>query len=336
MKERKRIVTPAYRGVLSGGVALLLLVGHVAPVAAAAPTQGQPDQRAAGEVVVRVNGSPIYQDDVEAGLPEDAFGSAIRLARSKRIERLIHLALMKQFLAKQGLSVSDQRIDQGIEELRETPPPAGCICCRYESLEQYMTLSHITMPELREMIRVDAAMAGYLEGVWRKAYPTAASRASLLEKERGDLASKYIKVSHIFLNVFQDPDVNSDRKGVLAAKEKQAEKAWKRLADGHRFETVAREMSEDILTRRGNGLLGCIPKDMFGREFAAAVEALEHGQYSKPVESPWGLHVIRREVMTDDDLLEVVGDRFKREAEAAVVKKLREAAEIVRLDDEME
>ena len=65
--------------------------------------------------------------------------------------------------------------------------------------------------------------------------------------------------------------------------------------------------------------MGCIPRDALGRQFAEELEALKPGEFGRPVESPWGFHLIRREPLTDADLLEVlrddVGNRWWAEEE---------------------
>ena len=61
----------------------------------------------------------------------------------------------------------------------------------------------------------------------------------------------------------------------------------------------------------------------FGNDFADTLKKLKPGEYSKPVESPWGYHIIRRETINDDDLIAVlketfIDDNWNRQQEKAV------------------
>ena len=121
---------------------------------------------------------------------------------------------------------------------------------------------------------------------------------------------KYTKAYHIFFNEAQDPAFKRDSAAVSEKKRKLAEEAWTRLQKGETFEAVAKAMSEDKVSAAQGGFLGFVPSDAFGKAFADALAQLAPGTCSKPVESTWGYHIIRREAMTDDDLLTILRDDF--------------------------
>ncbi len=93
---------------------------------------------------------------------------------------------------------------------------------------------------------------------------------------------------------------------------------------------VARAVSEDVVTKPNGGDLGCIPKDTFGNAFAAAVSDLTPGQYSAPVESPWGVHIILREAVTVDDVSAVLKDDYVNRTIQETVAAIQRDAKVER------
>jgi len=274
------------------------------------------------KVALLINGEPVYEDDLSAGLPADAFQETLDDARLSRLDRLYRDIPIQQFMKTQGIEVTQKEIDDDIADLRKNPPSAGCPCCRYESLDQYMKLNYITPAELVRMSRTQIGLRKYLEAEWQKAYPTAEARAALLMEKRPDFDKQYTKAYHIFFNVIQDPDFKRDADATSRKKQKLAETAWNRLQRGEAFEAVAKSMSEDRVSGPQGGALGLIPKDVFGKEFTDALARLTPGTYSKPIQSTWGWHIIRREEMTDDDLLSVLKDDFLGQKAADLLDRL--------------
>jgi hypothetical protein len=262
-------------------------------------------------VVARVNGEPIARSEVEAGMPKGglftaAFPRDLDALRQAKLERLLCAHALAQFLRAHEIKVTEAEIDAEVAQLRRTPPSAGCACCRYASLEEFMEALAIDMQELRRGIANDLGTQRYLEARWKKEYPGGEKRAALLQTGRARLEQDYLKASHIFFNAFQNQRFESDPDGVRRETRGKAEKAWRRLNAGEAFEAVASEVSEDAMSKPTGGTLGCIPREALGKQFAEAVLALEPGKYGRPVETPWGWHVIRREAMTDADLLDLL------------------------------
>jgi len=263
-----------------------------------------------GKVVVLVNGDPISEEELSAGLPRSAFQETLDAAKDIRQERLISMLEMHQFLKKQQIEVAQQEVDEDIANLKKNPPAAGCPCCRYKSLEEFMELNYITHAELMRMSRNQLGFRKYLEAQWQKAYPMPKDRTDLLKEKRADLEKKYTKAYHIFFNVAQDPDSNRDADAVTRKKQKLADEAWNRLQRGETFEAVAKAVSEDRMSATEGGFLGYVPKGVYGKAFTDTLFQLRPGTYSKPVASPWGWHIIRREAMTDEDMLAILKDDY--------------------------
>lgn len=114
---------------------------------------------------------------------------------------------------------------------------------------------------------------------------------------------------------------------ILVATEDEAKAVAEELAGGADFAAVAAEKSTDNSAANG-GDLGWFTAEMMVEPFAKAVEALEPGQVSAPVQSQFGWHVIRL-----NETREQTPPEFEqiREQLATQVRRNRVDAEIERL-----
>ncbi len=278
-------------------------------------------------LVATVNGEPIYEKDISFTPPDKSFGVDAAAIRQMKLDRKIRTVALRQFLEAQQVTVADDVIDQTVAELKKNPPSAGCACCRYASLDQFMQDNYFTLDELRQVIRNNEGLKQYAEAQWEKTYPEGEKRSQLLQKEREATERDYVRASHIFFNTFQQPDFQTAPDRVRAEARKKADAVLARLQKGEAFQSVARDVSEDVVTKPKGGDLGCISKDAFGKEFAAAVSALKPGARSDVVESPWGCHIILRDSLTEADVADILKseytDRIVQETFAAVKENMK-------------
>jgi hypothetical protein len=280
---------------------------------AAGPEIGPPrpgPSAAAPVVIATVNGEPIYESDITASLPADSFDMVRSQAGDTILRRLINVRIVEQFLSSQQIQVSEEKINAAVKDMEKNPPAAGCPCCRYDSLDAFLKANFMSRKELRDMIAINLGTDQYLDTLWEKEYPAGEKRNALVEKERPRVCKNHIKVSHILFRTTQGTGITFDAAKVKEAKA-NAQSAWERLQKGAKFDEVAGDSSQDSMTNKSGGELGLIPIDTFGRPFAMAVAALAPGDYSKPVQSPWGIHIIRRETPSDEDVAGVIAQEFK-------------------------
>lgn len=291
------------------------------------PTQrpASPSTLSPDAVVATINGEPLYERELSAGLPRDSFDMTIANIRKAKLDRLINTRILKQFLKTQGIQAPAEKVDARIAELRKNPPAAGCICCRYNSLEEYLAASYMDIAELRDALSNAEAIGTYMMTRWNAEFPPGEKRDRLLEAEKPRIMSRYMRVSHIMFRTtaaktsfFGPPDPKKAEAAALSV--------WERLLKGESFDTLAKECSEDDMSRPAAGALGFVPVDSFGKSFASAAMALAPGQYSKPVQSQWGFHIIRRETATDEDVAEVLKNEYvEKEIQKTVDEILKKA-----------
>ena len=293
-----------------------------------APTATSP-QLFQDTVLLKVNGEPVLEKDVAMALPAGPSNVDASWVREFRIERRIRLAAVRQFLAANTVSVPDNVVEQTLEDLRKTPPSLGCPCCRFATLDAFMQSEYLTLDELRQEIRNNEGLQRYAEAMWEAQYPEGKKRTELLQKEQPSVAGRYVKLYQIFFNTFQQPGYAENPDRVCADALKKAQAAVARLRKGERFQDIARDVSEDNISRADGGDLGCIPMDAYGKEFAAAVSALKPGECSGPFSSPWGDHIVLRESMADADVLDVLKKDY-------MDRTIQEAAQTAQKDAKIE
>lgn len=116
---------------------------------------------------------------------------------------------------------------------------------------------------------------------------------------------------------------------------KRAEEVIAKLEGGADFAEMAKEYSDDPVTAGKGGDLGVVSPGFFGDEFDEAVEGLEVGQISQPVETSFGVQVLK---VTSRDKAEIpafealkdelVADLKLQEADALYLDKTRQLADI--------
>lgn len=103
-----------------------------------------------------------------------------------------------------------------------------------------------------------------------------AIKKSITEKDVKDHYKPEIKASHI-----------------LVSDENEAKEIKKKLDAGASFEELAKQESQDLLSKEKGGDLGYFNSGRMAPEFETAAYKLKVGQISNPVTSPNGYHIIK-------------------------------------------
>lgn len=124
---------------------------------------------------------------------------------------------------------------------------------------------------------------------------------------------------------------------ILVPTEDEAKAIVDELKKGADFAALAKEKSKDPGAAEG-GNLGCFTKDQMVPEFAEVAFKLDKGQISGPVKTEFGWHIIKVEdkrvkpTPTFEEVKNQLENYVAHRAQAALVEKLRSAANIERLD----
>lgn len=115
-------------------------------------------------------------------------------------------------------------------------------------------------------------------------------------------------------------------------------KIYKELESGRNFNVVAKELSEDTKTKNRGGYIGKIGIGQYEEEFEnAAFELQQDGDYSKPIETSVGFHIIKRiskdQAQSIEDSYRFIESKVVRDprfeiAEQALIEKIRQKSDI--------
>lgn len=134
-----------------------------------------------------------------------------------------------------------------------------------------------------------------------------------------------IRARHILIRV---PKGSSDADRAKARA--RIEEVLKKIRSGGDFAKIAAEVSEDEGTKPKGGDLGFVKKGVLVPEFEQAAYALQPGEVSGIVETPFGLHILKTEEKKESGL------QSYDEAKAAIKEKLSKDVMKARYEDFMD
>ncbi|CAN5321710.1 hypothetical protein BH23ACT9_BH23ACT9_28180 [soil metagenome] len=228
-----------------------------------------------------------FPDVVPAAETPDAAAEVERLALEDAVRQLITVDILQAQAETQGIVVSDAEVDDDIQrQLAGTGEDLTDLEARLEAEGGTIEAVQLTV---RLQLLVER----------------------LLEVETGEITPSSEEVQQIYDLRFADPLVSH----ILVETESDAREVIARVTGGEDFGDVAREVSLDPGSGEVGGDLGPLRPGLFVPEFEEAALALEVGQLSDPVETPFGFHVIRLAPPPPlEDVREEIEDQIRQDA----------------------
>ncbi len=151
----------------------------------------------------------------------------------------------------------------------------------------------------------------------------------LYEKDKDKLARRRVHVAQIFVQLPRGADI-AGRDAARA----RAYKLYGKAQQGESWEALVRAGSDDHASAAKGGDLGPISEGAVDSAFFAAAAALKKGEIGKPLETPFGLHILRalEEVTTVTPGFAESRSRLlldlRRVREAALLEELRRSTRV--------
>ena len=236
---------------------------------------------------VRVNGVAIKDKEFNDiyGRFLQQFGSYMgeEEMKARTMEYLVEQEIVKQAVKERKIAVSAQEIDDFLAKIK-----AYNQINTEEEMEMLITqVGAKNLKGLKEMLREILAE--------QKLYTILGKEAKLVVKEE-EIVEAYEEMEPAHILISTSSQVNDQP---LTAQEglKKAQEVYKRLQAGESFEDLAKEYSDDTSNKDQGGRLGTAPiayfKSSFVPEFVEAALKLNPGEFSAPVKTQLGYHLIK-------------------------------------------
>lgn len=270
--------------------------------AAGAPGQAAPDGQQAAQpgapvkpvpaelpnVVARVNGEDVTRANFDLLVKNVELGSGPIPAERRdeflraSLDRLITYTLLQQEAKKRHVEPTDAEVEARLGEMQKQFPDQA-------AFQKALDARGMSLDRLKADTRTDIAISKMMDAEVASVPEASDAEAQEFYDKNPDKfqQSEQVRASHILLMV--------DEKADAAAKEKvkaEAEALLKRARSGEDFAALAKEHSQDGSASQG-GDLGYFPRGQMVPAFEQAAFALQAGQISDVVTTPFGYHIIK-------------------------------------------
>jgi len=289
---------------------------------------------------VRINGETVsYQrfhgfyieyrnsKGVAVGARGDQLDLLTRLRR-EAMDLLIEQVLVAQAAEKAGVETDAADVDRAFEELRS-------VFKSEDSFEMKLEGDGFTADSLRRHLGRMMAAQRYLDDIRETAAIVSDEELEQYyhDNEYRLTLPEQVRVRHILIT--WKPMGKEDDRAFIR---EQMTPILERARAGEDFAALAEEYSDDFATRQSGGDTGYFHRGQMTPAFEEAAFALEPGEISNVVESPFGVHIIKllerqnEELLALEDIREDLRQHIRNErAEVAVrgeIDRLKHEAEI--------
>jgi len=214
-----------------------------------------------GEIVAKVNGEAITK--------EELYQEMLSTGGKQLLDRLINQKLIEQAAKEKGVTVTDEQVDEGLNEMKEQ---FGGESSFQFYLAQFGMTEDVFRQDIRNQLLVEAILGPEIE---------------ITEDE---LKTYFEENKDLF-----DEKEQVRARHILVETEEQAKEVLAKLEQGESFEALAEQYSTDEGTKSNGGDLGYFERGVMVAEFEEAAFSLKPGETSQPVKTQYGYHIIKVE-----------------------------------------
>ena len=251
---------------------------------AAGRTFAQPDPSAEEDVVVAtVDVEPIYARDVDRLLAkvtreQEVNPATLPMLRAQVLAEIVDRRLVLAYARRVKSGAREAEVDAALAAIKAK------LAAQERSLADFLKERSLAEADLRRQITWELTWKKYLAR-----YVTDERLAAHFNAHRHQFDGTQLSVSHILLQPAADAGPEAVDELIRRAQAIRGEITSGKMS----FAEAARKHSAGPSARKG-GQLGFIARrGAMVESFARAAFALEPGQVSKPVTTPFGVHLIR-------------------------------------------
>ena len=204
----------------------------------------------------------------------------MNLLESQVLERLIMRELQIQRAMQTGIRISDADIDQALVTLAQQNSMT------LQQLRQVIEADGESFAEFRQNIGEEMMTERLRQRIVNGMEPITDTEIDIMLTSE-DLSGGEYNVSHIMAGLQEGPTPEQ----VKAAQEK-ADEIYERLVNGLDFASAAISYSDGAEALEG-GLVGWRDLNSVPAFFADAIRELQPGEFTQPIRSPAGYHIIK-------------------------------------------
>lgn len=237
-------------------------------------------------IVATVDGEPITTFQVDTFIRANARGAdpsqVSEADRKKVLDMLINDMIVEMESAKLGVGASNDEVNAYIEQIKKQNNLDD------EKLAAALQQQGLTLDSYRVQVKKEIQRSQLVaRNVRSQVNVTPEEVQKFYDEHKAQFSeADAVTVRHIFFAIPTEGTQAS-----MQALGDKAKRAYTRLQGGESFESVARSMSEGADASSG-GLLGKLRKGEMRPELEQIAFTLREGQYSQPVQSPYGLHIL--------------------------------------------
>ena len=249
---------------------------------------------AADKVVAKVNEAEITEDlllaEVNKKIPMASFHSKVSEEKLKKIrgealELLINEELLYQEAKRRKLQIDKQEVQQQLDAMKKR-------FASNDDFEKALARSGVTEADVRRRIERNQVSRELLK---LEVYDKVSINASAMKQYYEANRQKFVlpprfRVRHILISVYP----GAMQAGWQAGMDK-ADSVYKRIMAGEDFALMAGRVSDDTTSNRDGGDIGWFHQGQLLPELENALEAMEIGEVSKPIQTIYGFHIIKLE-----------------------------------------
>lgn len=284
---------------------MTLFASGITSAAEEAATRGQPLNR----IVAVVNDDVLLESDLRS--ETDKIRTLIRqqdqevppteILRSQVLERLIGIEVQKQFARNAGITVSDDRVNQALQQIAERNNVS------LSELPQQLAQQGLSYRQFRESIREELLLTEVRRRVVDgKVSVSPREVEDFLKQRKRENADTEYQLSQILIAV---PGQASPEE-IETARERIVELREQIVSGEAEFRDIALQHSDGQRALEG-GSLGWRRAGQVPTLFVEPVTRLGVGEVSEPIRSGSGWHIVRVDDMKSEDLEPVVATETK-------------------------